>query len=158
MEDIQYLIHLEDRTKRAEFDMKGNLTKLDNISQLLQSISLYDSLSNSTSANDHSSHDTSPRDPHHLYDREEASKLKADLEYVSKKLEQTRIDIKEARTEVRLLLKLRGSFRADKESTGRVSDQPEKRGYSYVLYERLCSFGIRYCAFNHPHRLPYHQR
>ena len=158
MEDIQYLVHLEDRTKRAEFDMKGNLTKLDNISQLLQSISPHDSLSNATSVDDHSSHDVSPRDPHYLYDREEASKLRADLEYVLKRLEQTRIDIKEARTEVRLLVKLRGSFKADKESTGRVSNQSKTRGYYYILYERLCSFVIRYCTFNHPHRLPYHQR
>ena len=134
MEDIQYLIHLEDRTKRAEFDMKGNLTQLDNISQLFQSISLHDSSSNATSADNHSLHEVSPRDPHYLYDSEEASKLKADLEYVSKKLEQTRRDIKEARTEVRLPVKLRGFFKADNESTGRVSDQPEKGVYYYIFY------------------------
>ena len=134
MEDIQYLIHLEDRTKRAEFDMKGNITQLDNISQLFQSISLHDLSSNATSADDRSSHDVSPRDPHYLYDSEEASKLKADLEYVSKRLEQTRRDIKEALTEVRLLVKLRGSFKADNELTGRVSDQPEKGVYHYIFY------------------------
>ena len=158
MEDLQYLIHLEDRTKRAEYDMKGNLAQLDNIFQLFQNTSPHDSSSNATSAEDHSSHNSSLRDVHCLYDSKEASKLKTDLEYVSKKLEQTRRDIKEARTEVRLLVKLRGSFKPDKESTGRVSDQPEKGGYSYIFYERLCSFGIRHCAFNNPHRLPCCQR
>ena len=158
MEDLQYLIHLEDRTKRAESDMKGNLAQLDNIFQLFQSTSPHDSSSNAISADGHSSHDASPRDLHCLYDSKEASKLKADLEYVSKKLEQTRRDIKEARTEVRLLVKLRGSFKADKESIGGVSDQPEKGRYSYIFYERLCSFGIRYCAFNNLHGLPCYQR
>ena len=114
--------------------MKGNLTQLDNIFQLFQSISPHDSSSNATPADDHSSHDMSPRDPHYLYDSEEASKLKADMEYVSKKLEQTRRDIKEARTEVRLLVKLRGSFKADRESTGRVFDQSEKGVYYYIFY------------------------
>ena len=156
MENIQYLIHLEDRTKRAEFDMKGNLIQLDNISRLFQSIALHDSSSHATSAKNHSSHDVSPRDPHYHYDSEEISKLKADLEYVLRKLEQTRRDIKEARTEVRTLLKLRGSFKADKKSTGRVANQPQKRGYSYLFYQRLCSSGIRYCAFNHLSRLPYY--
>ena len=102
MENMQYLIHLEDCTKRAEFDMKGNLTQFDSISQLLQSISPHEASSNATSAKVCSS----PPDPHHLYYSEEASKLKADLEYVSKNLEQTRRDIKEARIEVRLLVKL----------------------------------------------------
>ena len=134
MKNIHYLIHLEDRTKRAEFDMKGNITQLDNISQLFQSISPHKSSSNATSAQVCSSHDVSPPDPHHLYYSEEASKLKADLEYVSKNLEQTRREIIEARTEVRLVVKLQGSFKADKELTGRVSDQPEKGGYSYILY------------------------
>lgn len=114
MENIQYLIHLEDRTKRAEFDMKSNLTQLDNISRLFVSISPHESSSNATSAKVCSSHDVSPPDPHHLYYSEEASKLKADFEYVSKNLEQTRRDIKEARTEVRLLVKLQCSFKADK--------------------------------------------
>ena len=156
MENIQYLIHLEDRTKRAEFHMKGNLTQLDNISQLFQSIAPHDSSSRATSANNHSSHDVPPRDPHYHYESEEASKLKADLEYVLKKLEQTRRGIKEARTEVRSLVELRGSFKADKKSTGRVPNQPKKGGYSYVFHQRLCSFGIRYCAFNHLDRLPYY--
>ena len=121
MENLQYLVHLEDRTKRAEFDMKGNLTHLDNISQLFQSISPHYSSSGATFADDHSSHDVSPHDSHHLYDSEEASKLKVDMEYVSKKLEQTRKDIQEACKEVRLLVILRGSFNTDEDATGRVS-------------------------------------
>ena len=134
MENLQYLVHLEDRTKRAEFDMRGNLTHLDNISQLFRSISPHLSSSDATSADDHSSHDVSPRDPHHLFDSEEASKLKVDMEYVSKKLEHTRKDIQEARKEVRPLVILRGSFNSDKDSTGRVSGQPKKGGYYYILY------------------------
>ena len=82
--------------------MKSNLIQLDSISQIFQSITPCDSSSNATSAADHASHDESPRDPHFFFGSESVSKLKIDMEYVSKELKQTRRDIKKVRTEVRI--------------------------------------------------------
>lgn len=107
MENTQYLIHLDDRIKSAELDMKSNLIQLDNIYRLLQTTALQDQLSNNTSADDCSPHDASLKDPHYLHDSGKTSKLKADMEYISKELNQTRRDINEARTQVRLFVKLR---------------------------------------------------
>ena len=87
--------------------MKSNLTQLDNIFQILQSITLHDPSANATSADDHYLNDVSPRALHYVYDSEKASKLKADMEYISKELEQTRRGIKEARAQVRRFVKLR---------------------------------------------------
>ena len=87
--------------------MKSNLIHLDNIYRLLHTTALQDPSSNDTSADDCSPHDASPKDPHCLHDSGKTSKLKADMEYISKELNQIRRDIKEARTQVRLFMKLR---------------------------------------------------
>ena len=96
------MVHLDDCTKRAEYDMRSNLIQLNEISLSLERATLHDPQLNPPSASDPSLHNESSRNLSSISDGNFASRLKADMEYILKELGQTRRDIEEARADVSL--------------------------------------------------------